>query len=51
MLILFDPRDRDDLSTRGKIVGPIVSLVQRFHCMILYASIYMYGVIVFTVAA
>ena len=25
-------RDRDDLSTRNKIVGPIVSLVRRFMC-------------------
>ena len=28
---LFDLRDGDDLSTSGKIVGPIVSLVWRFH--------------------
>ena len=25
-------RDRDDLSTRDKIDGPTLSLVQRFHC-------------------
>ena len=33
--VLFDLRDRDDLSTRDKIVGPIASLVQRFHCIII----------------
>ena len=32
--VLFDIRDRDNLSTRDKIVGPIVSLVQRFHCIL-----------------
>ena len=32
-LILFDLRDRDNLSTRDKLVGPIVSLVRRFHSM------------------
>ena len=30
----FDLRDTDDLSTRNKIVGPIVSLVRRFHIII-----------------
>ena len=30
----FYLRDRDDLSTRVKIDGPIVSLVRRFHCII-----------------
>ena len=31
----FNPmlQDRDDLSTRDKIVGPIVYLVWRFHCI------------------
>ena len=32
ILILFALRDRDNLSTNGKIVGPKVSLVQRLHC-------------------
>ena len=27
-------RDRDDLSTKDRFVGPIVSLVQRFHCSV-----------------
>ena len=31
--MLFDLKDRDDLSTKDKNVGPIVSLVQRFHCI------------------
>ena len=31
--VLFNLRDRDDLSTRDKIIGPLVSLVWRFHCI------------------
>ena len=31
--VLFDLRDRDNLSTRDNIFRPIVSLVRRFHCM------------------
>ena len=31
--VLFDLQDRDDLHTRDKIIGPIVSLVWMFHCM------------------
>ena len=29
-------RDRDDLSTRNKIISPKVSLVGRFHCIELH---------------
>ena len=29
--VLFDLRDRDNLSTRDKIIQPMASLVQRFH--------------------
>ena len=36
--MLFDLRDRGDLSTRDKIFGPIVSLVQRFHCIYTWKS-------------
>ena len=33
--VLLGLRDRDDLSTRDKIVGPIVSLVRRFHWILM----------------
>ena len=33
-------RDRDDLSTRDKIVGPIVPLVWRFMCNTLFPILY-----------
>ena len=32
--ILFELRDRDDLSTRDKIISLMVSLVRRFHCIL-----------------